>query len=334
MTFNKKIFLFIFPLVAFFILGLFSIYKGDSFLLSLFFSQQKPLLSPLAEFGKEELIKEPFQKWQAKGVIKNSLSPPAVEAKAVLVLDYKGQKIIYEKNAQSIMPIASLTKIMTALVGLERKNLNEVFKISPQATTAGEAAVGFQAGQNLSLKDLLYGALLVSGNDAAETLAENIGGIRGKSRFVALMNQKAFTLGLSKTSFINPTGLDEEQGVNLSSAFDLAALTFYTFGKYPILLTIFKTQEYSIEADESHPRFFLINTIQEFTNNYPYIVGGKTANTDAAGFCLMSLAKKEDKEILVILLGEPTFAKIKEDSWKIFEYGFSVLGATPSPTLF
>lgn len=144
---------------------------------------------------------------------------PEISAKAVLVYDLTTEKVIYAKNPKEKLPVASLVKIITAIIALESEKLGDVYTVSEAAVKVSEDSMGLTAGEKLSLEELLYGVLLVSGNDAAEVIAENFSakGVAtsdGSERqnFVKAMNDKARALGLTDTLFINPTGLEENGG--------------------------------------------------------------------------------------------------------------------------
>ena len=128
--------------------------------------------------------------------------PPKISASAAIVLDTVSGRILYEKNAHSRRAMASTTKIMTAIVAIENGNLDDKVKVSKRAASIGGSVINLQAGEELSLKELLYGMLIKSGNDAAIAVAEHIGG--SVEDFVKMMNKKAKDLGLKDTAFKNP----------------------------------------------------------------------------------------------------------------------------------
>ncbi len=282
-------------------------------------------LNPILTTTQKYLPLKKIERWQAKGAVRSNLPIPDSSARAVFLLDFEKEKIIYQKNSEEQLPVASLSKLMTAAVTLEMAETDELLSVSSEATSCGEAAVGLKDGESLTVKELLYGMLLVSGNDTSEVLARNIGK-EGRRKFLDWMKQKAKNLGLNQTSFVNPTGLDEDDGrANLSSAGDLAAIFYYLYYNFPLFREIFTTKEFILEENIYHQQYDLFNTSWDFADDYPYLLGGKSGNTDQAGFCLLALAKKDKQRLLLIILGEPEWENIQEDVAKFFDYGFTVL---------
>jgi len=213
------------------------------------------------------------------------------------------------------MSIASLTKIMTALIALESVPLEQRMIISYQAAQVGEATMNLAAGEKLALEELLYGLMLVSGNDAAFAIAENVAG--RNSLFINLMNEKAHSLGLKKTKFYNPHGLDQEGSQNNhSTAYELAILAKYTLDKFPKFRNIVGTSHIILDANENHKQYFLENNLG-LDKTYPGLIGIKPGYTDSALYCLVGLIEKSNEEILVILLNSP---HLKQDLVSLLSY--------------
>lgn len=167
-------------------------------------------------------VAPPLDFWGPPPALASPLAPPAVGADAAVVLDEASGSVLYEKSAHLRIAPASLTKIMTALIALERGDLRDTVAVNVDGRRMGRSTVmGLVPGERLSLEDLLYGLLLPSGNDAALAIAEHIGG--SAEGFVAIMNARAAALGLADTHFANPHGLDAAG--HYSSAYDLALLT-------------------------------------------------------------------------------------------------------------
>jgi len=267
---------------------------------------------------------KPNQTWQPKGQIFTDIEAPDHKAMSVLLIDSNSQKIIYQKSPDQQLPIASLTKLGTAAIALEMIGKNKSCKVDTKELDCGEAAIGLVNGERLSVEELLYGMLLNSGNDAAEVLAGSTTK-NGRNEYIAWMNQKANKLELKNTEYINPTGLDEENKTNLSSAMDLAKLFYYLTKNFPLFKEIIVTKEFVLSANDLHRNYYLASTAWDFSNNYPYLIGGKSGNTDKAGFCLLAQAKKANKQTLLIILGEPSYTDIRKDSWNLFNYGFEVI---------
>jgi D-alanyl-D-alanine carboxypeptidase len=240
---------------------------------------------------------------QGVGKIEPSASSSefSLEAKSgisIAIDSWGKEKVLFEKNSQEKLPIASLSKLMTALVVLDNYDLDKEITVSKEAVAQEENFGKLSAGDVLSVKYLLFPLLMESSNDAAYSLANDYPGMREKS-FVELMNDKALKLGLENTSFINSTGLDPETGteINLSTAKDLSKLTKKLLGR-PLIWQILSTPKYSLYGPE------LINTNKLLTDSVEWkdkIMGGKTGYTDKAGGCLILFLKApQNPEFLII----------------------------------
>jgi len=212
-------------------------------------------------------------------------------------------KILYEKSSEEEISIASLTKIMTALIAIENMDLEQEVVLTSDdfrgLYEADASLAGFYVGEKVNIFDLLYGLMLPSGAEAAQALTRLLG---GKEIFISKMNQKAKDLGLFHTSFKNETGLDEEG--HYSTVKDIAVLLQYAL-KNPIFQTIFETKEYRT----SNGRITFTSTIQKFLKknslNMDYLLGGKTGTTKNAGLCLASLARNEGVTYLLVTARAP-----------------------------
>ncbi|MDD3679324.1 MAG: D-alanyl-D-alanine carboxypeptidase [Candidatus Shapirobacteria bacterium] len=281
-------------------------------------NNKRPLLSPIPDVGKIIAAwsqdKKPI--WSPEDRLSNLATAQVdVLAKSALVVDLNSNQTLYAKEANQVLPIASLTKIMTALVALESAPLNSKMVVSHQATQVGEATMNLKTKEKLTLEELLYGLMLVSGNDAATVIAENITG--RTALFVHLMNEKTNQLGLNNTRFYNPHGLDEKHTPpNQSTAYELAILSYYALDKFPSLGKIAATDSIAIEANSDHQRHYLINNLG-LERTYPGLFGLKPGYTDSAGYCLVGLAKKEQKAVLVVLLNSPS---LKTDLVALLDY--------------
>lgn len=214
--------------------------------------------------------------------------------------------ILYQKDVKERLPIASLTKLMTALVVLENYDLSLPIKISKKAVEQEEDLGQLKIGETLTAKDLLYIMLIESSNDAAYALADAI----GVGNFVDVMNWEAKSLGLKNTHFANPNGLDDSQ--NYSSAQDLAILTRNLL-ENPLLWQILGTLRYALYLPDGTFHHQLVNT-NELLNEIPGIIGGKTGWSPQAGGCLVSVLKNDGGEysINVILGAADRFAEMKK----------------------
>lgn len=282
---------------------------GDEFVLS----------SPIPKvFGTAQRSK--INSWFPKEAPGANLDDLYVGARGAIAVDFDSAEILFAKEPQARLPIASTAKIMTALVALENADPLAVFTVSKTASTVGENSMGLTAGEKLTLKELLYGLMLVSGNDAAVAIAEGIAG--SQDAFVAMMNGKASELGLKNTYFVNATGLDEDGGNSYSTAYDLVIVAHYTWKNYPIFGQITSTVHHYIEATEYHRGFDLYNDTNLLTT-YPGVRGIKPGFTWEAGLCLVTYAENEGKRILAVILGsDDRRGEMKE----ILDYSFGKFG--------
>jgi len=230
-----------------------------------------------------------------------SVPEPQILAGTALVYDTYHDEILYQKNnIFEPRSIASLTKLMTALVTMEHAKLNDVFKISEQAVQALGEQGGLKTNEELSVKSLLYALLVESSNDAAQALAENID-LASKlpagsaENFIGLMNQKAKNLGLQNSIFVDPSGLESE---NQSSAWELVKTMQETL-EYPILQEIMQTPAIDLSSVDGKIRHHLINT-NKLLDKIPDVVAGKTGYTEEAGGCMILAAKAPDGKSLII----------------------------------
>lgn len=219
-----------------------------------------------------------------------------VSAEQAVLLDQHSGRIIFEKNAHEQRSVASITKVMTALLAIEYGDLEEEVEVSKRATTVGGSSIYLQPDERMTLEDLLYGLMLRSGNDAAVAIAEHISGsVEG---FSFLMNQKALYLGMTDTSFMNPHGLDEDN--HYSSAYDIALLTRYAM-ENEVFQEISQTKAY--HSNNRDYKWFNKNKL--LTHLYRYSTGGKTGFTKKAGRTLVSTATKEDIDLIAVTLQAP-----------------------------
>lgn len=231
-------------------------------------------------------------------------------SKSIIVYDLTRKQILLRKNIDTPAPIASLTKIMTVILALERiNNLDDTVKISPatmqQVYSRNASTAGFVAGENVRYIDLLYGTMLPSGGEAALTLAEAVAG--SEDEFVKLMNQRAQELGMGQTTFKNPTGLDADG--QMSTPRDLVRLLRHAL-KNPTFRQIFTSSTYQTASTAQHPQgiklkssvLSKVNAEEQTDFN---ILGGKSGTTYAAELCWATLTKKNEREFLVITLKAP-----------------------------
>ncbi len=236
-----------------------------------------------------------IQKYNIPPISRN-IAPPEIYARSILVKDLESNTILHQKEISLPLPIASTTKIATALVASEYFKPNAVLTVNGGAGIIG-ARVGLFKGESLTFRSLLYGMLLNSGNDAAFTIAENYpGGVLG---FVSAMNKKADQLGLKNTHFENPAGFDNAN--HFSSALDLSKLTEEALKNYQ-LARIFATKDTSILSLDKKYQHQLYN-LNKLLTTVKGVLGVKTGYTEAAKENLVTLVDRDGHKILVVVLG-------------------------------
>ena len=231
-----------------------------------------------------------------------------IEAKSGISveIDSQGKEIVlFKKNENEPMPIASLTKLMTAIVVLEFYDPELRVQISKEAISQAENNGELKMGEILKVKDLLYIMLIESSNDAAYALTEII----GPEGFQDLMNLKAKDMGLNMTHFFNPTGLDPEDSTeptNYSTAQDLVKLVKYLLKEHPEILKILAEKEYPLRLENGVLHHLLRNT-NELLGEIPEIIGGKTGFTERAGGCLIEILKgrRAGTYLINVILNSP-----------------------------
>lgn len=228
--------------------------------------------------------------------VAGNIPAPLLSAKSILVKDLTTGTPLYYKDPQTRLPIASTTKIMTALVASEYFDQNSPLVVGDSSTIGG-ATVGLKKGETLSFRSLLYGMLLNSGNDAAYAIAENYpGGVIG---FVSAMNKKAAVLGLQNTHFENPAGFDNVN--NFSSASDLSKITEEAINN-PNLAKIFATKETEVISLDKKYKHELKN-LNKLLTQVTGVMGVKTGYTDLAKENLVTLIDREGRRVLIVILG-------------------------------
>jgi D-alanyl-D-alanine carboxypeptidase (penicillin-binding protein 5/6) len=260
------------------------------------------------EFNENEPLKEVIN---IETDTYSGAEPPKISAGAAVVLDTVSGRILYEKNAHSRRAMASTTKIMTAIVAIENGNLDDRVTVSRRAASIGGSVINLKTGEELTLRELLYGMLVKSGNDAAIAVAEHVGGT--VENFVEMMNKKAKELGLKDTAFKNPHGLDATG--HYSTAYELAKLTQYAL-KNPVFSEMAGTQSIHITNRDLY-------TTNEMLSVYPGADGVKTGYTGKAGRCLVTSATKDGWRIISVVLNCPSRSARAQSSKDILDYAFS-----------
>ena len=255
------------------------------------------------------------------GVFAETKADLAPNSKSAILMDFDTGKILYSKNDNEVLPPASMTKIMSMLLIMERLDnktlsLTDEVTISENAASMGGSQVFLQAGETYKVEELLKGIAIASGNDAVVAMAEKISG--SVSDFVALMNEKAKSLGLTNTKFLNPHGLDTEGHV--TTARDMAIIARELIKHTSILKFTSIYEDYLKKSDGSS--IWLVNT-NKLVRFYDGFDGLKTGFTKNAGYCLTSTAKKNNTRFITVVMGAETSDKRSSDTVNMLNYGFN-----------
>ena len=244
-------------------------------------------------------------------------------AESVLMYDLTDNKILYEKNQTVHHPMASITKIMTAVIALDNQKSDNKYIVTKD-DIVGEDSMGVSPGEVYDFADLLYGLLLPSGNDAAEVFAHNYH--EGRGAFVQAMNNKAKALGMLDTHYTNPSGLQGD-GDQYTTAYDLLILTRYALDQYPQFAQAVSTASYTVEKTNTHKAIDLENETNLLTT-YPGVKGVKTGYTPEAGLCLVTYLDYGGHKIVGIMLNSQNRRGEMKD---LLDYSLKTVGVTPPP---
>ena len=234
-------------------------------------------------------------------------------ATSAILMDTDNNIIIYEKNIHNIRSVASISKIMTAVLAIESDKLDDKIIVDDVISSAYGSAIYIKQGEELTLRDLVYGLMLRSGNDAALVIAKYVGG--NVSSFVEMMNNKASEIGMKNTTFNNPHGLDAEKG-NYSTAYDMAILTSYAMGLEEYK-KIVGTKSYTLKTNKNT---YVWKNKNKLLKLYKYTTGGKTGFTDIARRTLVTTASKDGINLVSVTLNDGNDFL---DHISLFDYGFS-----------
>lgn len=245
----------------------------------------------------------------------------AQNAKSAILIEVSTGKIIYEKNADEQLAMASMTKMMTLLLimeNIDNGNLkwDELVTTSEHAASMGGSQIFLEVGEQMTVDDLVKGICIGSGNDAAVAMAERIGGT--EENFVRMMNDKAKNLGLKNTNFQNACGLDKEN--HYSSARDMAIIA-KELVKYEKILEYTGTYEDYLRKN-TDKSFWLVNT-NKLVRYYQGVDGLKTGYTSEAGYCITTTAKKNNMRLITVVMGEPTSTIRNSETTTMLDYGFN-----------
>ncbi len=246
----------------------------------------------------------------------------AENAKSAILIEASTGEVLYNKNANERLAPASMTKIMSLILimeNIENGNLkwNDIVVVSKNAASMGGSQIFLETNEMMSVEDLVKGICVASGNDATVAMAEKIAGT--EKAFVKLMNDKANSLGLKNTHFVNATGLDAEG--HYSSANDMAVMA-RELGKHQKILEFSSIYEDYLRKNTNNS-FWLVNT-NKLVKFYSYIDGLKTGYTGNAGYCLTATGKKNDMRLISVVMGEESTEKRSADTLAMLDYGFNM----------
>lgn len=246
----------------------------------------------------------------------------APNAKSAIMIEASTGEILFQKNAYEKLPPASMTKMMSILLILEeieKGNLkwDDEIVASETAASMGGSQIFLEAGEKMTVTELLKGISIASGNDATVAMAEKIAGT--EEAFVKRMNERAKGLGLKNTHFVNSTGLDIDN--HYSSAYDMSLIA-KELVKHEKILEFTGTYEEYLRKDSDNP-FWLVNT-NRLVRFYKGVDGLKTGYTSSAGYCLTATAKRDDMRLITVVMNEPDTSKRSSDTTKMLDYGYNV----------
>lgn len=238
-------------------------------------------------------------------------SEPVINARSAIVMDFDSGRVLFEKNATIKRPMASTTKVMTAILALEKSSMDEIVTVSRNAALVQGSTINLTTGETLTMEELMYGLMMRSGNDAAVAIAEHIAG--SVDRFAKMMNDKAKEIGALNTRFTTPHGLDETG--HYSTAYDMALITRYAL-EIPLFNKIVRTQSIQVGKRQMY------NT-NEMLSSYYGADGVKTGYTGKAGRCLITSATRDGRRFISVVLFCDSRDQRALSSKKILDYTFA-----------
>ena len=242
---------------------------------------------------------------------------------SALLMEFSTGKILYEKDSHAKLPMASVTKIMTMLLAMEaidsgRISYDDMITGSAYAKSMGGSTIFLDEGEQLSVRDILKGIAVASGNDAAVAMGEHLAG--SSEGFVEMMNQRAAQLGMNDTHFVNANGLDAEG--HYSSAYDIALMSRELMKHEDIF------QFTTIWMDSLRNGAFTLSNTNKLIRFYDGATGLKTGSTDKAKFCISATAKRDGMHLIAVIMAAPTSKERSADASKLLNYGFANYGIT------
>jgi D-alanyl-D-alanine carboxypeptidase (penicillin-binding protein 5/6) len=243
-------------------------------------------------------------------------SLPVIKARAAIVIDLDSGLPLFQLDPHGRHAPASLTKVVTALVALDYLRLDQLVTVPASINTLpwDSTRMGLRVGERLTVRELLYGLFLNSGNDAAITLSE---AAMPRSAFMAQMNARAAALGMADTHLVNPIGLDDP--AHYTSAADLARVTVALSKRFPEVVAMAATPSLTLPATATHHAYRLYN-LNDLIRKYPGATGLKTGWTGRAGGCLIATATRDGRHILVVVMGSP---RVFDEAATLLDYGFA-----------
>ena len=236
----------------------------------------------------------------------------SLSCRSCVLMDSDSGRVLYAKDKDNPRLIASITKIMTAILAIESGRLEEEVTVGEEVLTMYGSNIYIELGEKMKLLDMVYGLMLRSGNDAAIVIATFIGG--SEEKFVTMMNEKAKEIGMTNTVFNNPHGLDEVTQ-NKSTAYDMALLSSYA-SHNETYMKVVRTRKYTVQTDK---KSYLWHNRNTFLTSYPYATGGKTGYTPSAGRTLVTNASKNGLNLTAVALNDGNMYTSHET---LYNYGF------------
>ena len=240
-----------------------------------------------------------------------------IHGQAAYLVDLDTRMVMWARDPETMRAPASLTKLMTAMVAVDDAgSLDRAVEVTKESTQIIPSVMGLSPGEKLTLRQLIAGLFLDSGNDAAEAIAQ---GIVPRDRFIRQMNQKAGAIGLTASHFTNPSGLDAPG--HAMSAHDIAHVAAYLDKYYPELAAIAATKDIAIPATADHKAFYPHN-MNRLIGTYPGATGLKTGLTDNAGGCMLATATRDGRHLVAVVLNATLHST--DDAAILLNYGFSL----------
>ncbi len=264
-----------------------------------------PLVSKLHKTKNTFNLKSPIQL-----VLQAHAAASYDNASSYIAIDMDNGQIIEGKNPDAPLPIASLTKVMSSVIGLDLMASTDEVTISQYSSLMPATTIGVVPGQKMQIQELLHAMLMTSANDAAQALHDGVNDAYHSDVFVRAMNEKATFLGLTHSHFANAEGFDDSN--NYSSVKDLALLSHYALTNYPVIASIAQQDFLHMPADSFHKQYDL-NNWNGLLGVYPGVYGLKIGNTGQAGYTTIVASERNGHRVLVVLLGTP--GVLERDQW-------------------